>query len=49
MTKWSADWNEVLENDGYRLLETAKGIAAVSICAQYEEPIHLLLTDRRYA
>ena len=37
--------SEVLDNEGYRLLEAANGIAALSICAQYEEPIHLLLTD----
>ena len=36
---------EVLDNEGYRLLEAANGVAALSICAQYEEPIHLLLTD----
>ena len=37
--------NKVLDNEGYRLLEAANGVAALSICAQYEEPIHLLLTD----
>lgn len=37
--------NEVLGRDGYRLLEAPNGVAALSICAQYEEPIHLLLTD----
>jgi DNA-binding NarL/FixJ family response regulator len=37
--------NEVLEGDGYRLLEAPNGVAALSICDQYEEPIHLLLTD----
>ena len=37
--------SEVLDNEGYRLLEAANGVAALSICAQYEEPIHLLLTD----
>ena len=36
---------EVLDDEGYRLLEAANGIAALSICAQYEGPIHLLLTD----
>ena len=36
---------EVLDNEGYRLLEAANGVAALSICAQYEDPIHLLLTD----
>ena len=36
---------EVLDNEGYRLLEAPNGVAALSICAQYEEPIHLLLTD----
>jgi two-component system, cell cycle sensor histidine kinase and response regulator CckA len=36
---------EVLDNEGYRLLEAANGVAALSICAQYEKPIHLLLTD----
>ena len=37
--------SEVLNNEGYRLLEAASGVAALSICAQYEERIHLLLTD----
>jgi two-component system cell cycle sensor histidine kinase/response regulator CckA len=37
--------NEVLESNGYRLLVAPNGVAALSICAQYEEPIHLLLTD----
>ena len=37
--------SEVLDNEGYRLLEAANGVAALSICAQYEERIHLLLTD----
>jgi CheY-like chemotaxis protein len=35
----------VLNNEGYRLLEAASGVAALSICAHYEERIHLLLTD----
>jgi CheY-like chemotaxis protein len=37
--------SKVLGNEGYRLLEAANGVAALSICAQYEERIHLLLTD----
>jgi len=37
--------SEVLGNEGYRLLEAANGLGALSICAQYEERIHLLLTD----
>jgi CheY-like chemotaxis protein len=37
--------SEVLESDGYRLLEAPNGVAALSISAQYREPIHLLLTD----
>ena len=37
--------SEVLDNEGYRLLEAANGVEALSICAQYEERIHLLLTD----
>jgi len=37
--------SKVLDNEGYRLLEAANGVAALSICAQYEERIHLLLTD----
>ncbi len=37
--------SEVLDHEGYRLLEAANGVAALSICAQYEERIHLLLTD----
>ncbi|HBB97646.1 MAG TPA: hypothetical protein DC054_19870 [Blastocatellia bacterium] len=36
---------EVLDNEGYRLLEASNGVAALSICARYEERIHLLLTD----
>jgi CheY-like chemotaxis protein len=37
--------NEILNNDGYRLLEAANGVAALSTCSQFQEPIHLLLTD----
>jgi len=37
--------SKILETYGYRLLEAPNGVAALSICAQYEEPIHLLLTD----
>lgn len=36
---------EVLETSGYRVLEAANGLAALQLCEQYEEPIHLLLTD----
>jgi PAS domain S-box-containing protein len=35
----------VLRNHGYRLLEAANGSQALSLCEQYPEPIHLLITD----
>jgi two-component system cell cycle sensor histidine kinase/response regulator CckA len=38
---------EVLDNEGYRLLEASNGVAALSICARYEKRIHLLLTEER--
>jgi CheY-like chemotaxis protein len=37
--------HEVLENCGYRLLEAANGVEALSTCEQSEEPIHLLVTE----
>jgi len=37
--------HEVLENCGYRLLEAANGVAALSVCEHYSETIDLLLTD----
>jgi CheY-like chemotaxis protein len=36
---------EVLETSGYRVLEAATGEAAILICEQRKEVIHLLLTD----
>jgi PAS domain S-box-containing protein len=35
----------MLESQGYRLLEAANGNEALSLCQQYPEPIHLLITD----
>jgi PAS domain S-box-containing protein len=35
----------MLESRGYRLLEAANGSEALSLCEQYAEPIHLLITD----
>ena len=35
----------VLQNCGYRLLDAANGVEALSTCEQSEEPIHLLVTD----
>jgi CheY-like chemotaxis protein len=35
----------MLESQGYRLLEAANGNEALSLCQQYAEPIHLLITD----
>lgn len=37
--------HKVLEDCGYRLLDAANGVEALSTCEQSEEPIHLLLTD----
>jgi CheY-like chemotaxis protein len=37
--------HEVLESCGYRVLEAENGVAALSVCERYEEPVHLLLTD----
>ena len=36
---------DVLKSNGYHVLETASGPEALSVCATYSEPIHLLLTD----
>jgi PAS domain S-box-containing protein len=35
----------MLEGQGYRLLEAANGSEALSLCRQYPDPIHLLVTD----
>ncbi|MEA2207098.1 MAG: two-component system, cell cycle sensor histidine kinase and response regulator CckA [Blastocatellia bacterium] len=37
--------HEVLENCGYRLLDAANVVEALSTCEQSEGPIHLLVTD----
>jgi CheY-like chemotaxis protein len=37
--------HEVLENYGYRLLDAANGVEALSASEQSEMPIHLLVTD----
>jgi len=36
---------EVLESSGYRVLEAVSGDQALSVGAQFEGPIHLVLTD----
>ncbi len=36
---------EVLTTYGYQILEAANGSAALALCAQYQEPIHLLISD----
>jgi len=36
---------DVLKSNGYRVLETASGSEALSVCGTYSEPIQLLLTD----
>jgi CheY-like chemotaxis protein len=36
---------EVLETSGYHVLEAATGEAAISICEENKDVIHLLLTD----
>ena len=36
---------EVLDERGYRVLEAANGDEAIKICHEYENPIHLVLTD----
>jgi len=35
----------ILESSGYKVLEAGLGTEALSICEQYDEPIHALLTD----
>lgn len=35
----------ILRNDGYRVLEAADGIEAISLCTQHEKQIDLLITD----
>ena len=37
--------HEVLSKDGYRVLHAANGDAALSVCKEHEQPIHLLLAD----
>jgi two-component system cell cycle sensor histidine kinase/response regulator CckA len=36
---------KVLEQEGYSVLEASRGEEALSLCAVYDQPIHLLLTD----
>ncbi len=36
---------DILEASGYRVLEAAHGLEALTICQQHEGPIHLMLTD----
>src|SRR5205085_7158517 len=36
---------DILESEGYKVLTAANGQEALDVCAQYEEPIHLLMTD----
>ncbi|MBI2931268.1 MAG: PAS domain S-box protein [Planctomycetes bacterium] len=35
----------VLEQNGYRILETSNGREAIEVCRRLNEPIHLMLTD----
>lgn len=37
--------HELLSRDGYRVLPAANGDAALSVCKEHEQPIHLLLAD----
>ncbi len=37
--------SEALRANGYTVLETSRGVDALSICRDHEEPIHLLMTD----
>ncbi len=36
---------EILEMNGYRVLEAAQGTEALRICRESQDPVHLLLTD----
>ncbi len=36
---------QVLVNQGYKVLEAPQGLDAFLICAEHDDPIHLLLTD----
>jgi PAS domain S-box-containing protein len=36
---------EILELNGYTVLEVSRGLEAIQTCRQYEGPIHLILTD----
>ncbi|MCP9495213.1 MAG: PAS domain S-box protein [Pyrinomonadaceae bacterium MAG19_C2-C3] len=36
---------QILEMNGYKVLEATDGVAALRLCERNEEPIHLLLTD----
>jgi PAS domain S-box-containing protein len=36
---------QILESQGYNMLEASSGEAALALCAEYQEKIHLLITD----
>jgi PAS domain S-box-containing protein len=37
--------NDILTMCGYKVIEAKDGLDALELCAQYKEPIHLVLTD----
>jgi len=36
---------EILESDGYKVLQACHGKEALHVCGKYEGPIHLIVTD----
>jgi PAS domain S-box-containing protein len=36
---------QVLQNDGYKVLEARHGVEALEVCGEQEEPVHLVVTD----